>query len=108
MINKIFSFLIRGGVTCALGFAVGVPLDSLPPAIFIWVVGGIYTLVTINDSYNIPGLTSAENKIIGSIDENRKKKIAADMLTIKNLYDKDILTQDEYDKKIQVLKDQYL
>jgi len=30
------------------------------------------------------------------------------MLTIKNLYDKDILTQDEYDKKIQVLKDQYL
>lgn len=108
MLNKLFSFLIRGGITFALGLAVGYLLDSLLAASIIWVLGGIYALAKINDSYNISGLTSVENKITGAIDENNKKKIEADMLRIKNLYDKDILTQDEYDKKIQILKAKYL
>ena len=37
-----------------------------------------------------------------------RKKIESDMLRIKNLYDNGILTQDEYDQKIQILKDKYL
>jgi hypothetical protein len=110
MINKILSLLIRGGITVIIGFAIGAPLESIEIASIIWIIGGIYTLAKFNDSYNIVVVTTAkiENKISGVMDENSKKKIESDMLSVKNLYDNGILTQDEYDKKMQILKNKYL
>jgi uncharacterized membrane protein (Fun14 family) len=110
MINKVLSFLIRGGITGVLGFAVGAPLRSIEIASIIWVIGGIYTLSKFNHPFKIVVLMTdkIENKANVVIDENSKKKIESDMLRIKNLYDNGILTQDEYDQKIQILKDKYL
>lgn len=117
MINKIFTLLIRVGITFGLGYAIGASVDGIPSssrnapilvASVIWIFGGIYSLLKFNDSYNILALTNTENKIAEVIDEKNKKKIEDNMLRIKSLYDNGILTQDEYDQKIKTLKDNYL
>lgn len=107
MINKIFTLIIRGGVTGILGLAVGAPLHSIEIASAIWIIGGIYTLVRFNDSYNIAALRSAEDKMVEIVDNKNKQKLEEEMLRIKNLRDKDILTEDEYNRKMNSLKDKY-
>ena len=64
MINKVLSFLIRGGITGVLGFAVGAPLRSIEIASIIWVIGGIYTLSKFNHPFKIVVLMTdkIENK----------------------------------------------
>jgi len=116
MLDKLFSLLIRCGITFVVGLAVGATLGelkfgddfSLMVAIAIWLFGGIRSLFKFNAPYNIVVLKNTENQIIEVLDRKNKRKIEDDMLKIKQLFDNGILTQDEYDKKIQELKNKYL
>lgn len=116
MLEKLFSLLIRCGITFGIGWAVGAAIGetlhnesfALMVAFAIWLFGGIYSFLKFNAPYNIFALKNTENQIIEVLDKRNKRKIEDDMLKIKQLLDNGILTQDEYDKKIQELKNKYL
>lgn len=117
MLNNIISLIIRGGITFGIGFLIGAGSDvvlavgdtpSLVIASIVWIIGGIYSLSNFNDPYNFIKITSTENKISEIIDSKNKQKIEEEMLRVKKLLDNDILTKDEYDHKIKVLKSKYL
>lgn len=110
MINKVLSSLIRAVIAGILGFAVGVPLNSEKITIIIWIAGLVYIFVKFSCPYSfvISITNKVESKINLAGDEKSKRVIESDMLRTKNLFDIGILNQDEYDKKIQILKDKYL
>ncbi len=109
--------IIRGGITLGIGYLIGAGSDavlavgnaeSLVIASIVWIIGGIYSLSNFNNPYNLTKVKSTDNKISRIIDGKNKQKIEEEMLRVKKLLDNDILTKDEYDHKIKVLKSKYL
>lgn len=117
MLNKLFALAVRGGITFGVGFGVGITLNEgfnsgstitgLVAGV-IWISGGIYSLLKFNQPFNVNALEEVDEKIHNIIDEQSKKKIEDEMLRVKQLLDSGILTKDEYDQKIKVLKNKYL
>ena len=115
MLNKLFALAVRGGVTFGIGLGLGLILnigfdkDIVELSMIgVWILGGIYSLIKFNQPFNINALEEADDKIHNIIDDQSKKKIEEDMLRIKKLLDSGILTQEEYEHKIKVLKNKYL
>jgi hypothetical protein len=118
MLNKLLTFVIRAGVIFGVGMIVGglILNDifgmtgdlSLIVASIIWVIGGIYSLLKFNTAYSFIFLKNAEQKITEIIDHKNKQKIENEMLRIKQLLDNDILTENEYNCKMKILKGKYL
>ena len=116
MLDKIISLSIRVGVACGVGFIVGITVHNVVGndisvflASIIWFVGGIYSLYNFNNPYNFVfvAVKNAENKVAEILDNKNKQKIEEEMLRVKNLRDNDILTEDEYNRKMKSLKDKY-
>lgn len=117
MLNKLFALSVRGGIT--FGLAIGLVLtlkESFNAAILIQnlagtavlILGGIYSLLKFNQPFNINALEEVDSKIRNIIDDQSKRKVEDDMLRVKKLLDSGILTQEEYEQKIKVLKNKYL
>lgn len=117
MLNKLFALLVRGGIT--FGIAVGVAftldigfnsdrktVDIVAYGIMLF--GAIYAFSKFNQPFGISVLEDVDEKIHNALDEKSKHKIEDDMLRLKNLLDSNILTQDEYEQKINILKKKYL
>lgn len=82
MLNKLFSLIVRGGITFGIGLGVGLGLnegmhtdDGNGVGIVIWIIGGIYSLLKFNQPFNVNVLEQADDKIDNIIDEQSKKKI---------------------------------
>jgi uncharacterized membrane protein YuzA (DUF378 family) len=117
MLNNIISLTIRGGLTFVIGLLTANIVDSVlgmhndvPTiiAIIVFIIGGIYSLSNFNNPYNITAVKNTDNKISEIIDGKNKQKIEEDMLRVKKLLDSGILTEDEFNHKIKLLKSKYL
>ncbi len=117
MLNKLFALAVRGGITFGIGVGLGLALNEgfnierpipMLAGTTVWLLGGIYSLLKFNQPFNVNALEEADDKIHNIIDDQSKKKIEDDMLRVKELLDSRILTKDEYEQKMKILKEKYL
>jgi len=121
MLNKLITLIIRAVAVYFIAFGIALSigevfLKEIPNhndyfvalLFFLWGIGGIYSLLKFNQPYHFISVEIVGDKILDTIDDKQKYKIEEDMLRLKKLYDEDILTDNEYKIKLQVLKERYL
>ena len=117
MLNKLFALAVRGGITFGIGFTIAFTLNvsfnsgeaiAWLVAGSIWLTGGIYSFSKFNTPFNVNSLKEVDDKIHSIIDDKNMKKTEDVMLRVKKLLDSGILTQEEYEQKMKVLKNKYL
>ena len=116
MLSNIISLIIRGGLTFGIGLLIGLTMSksfglhdvSMIMASIVWIAGGIYSLSNFNNPYNITAIENIKNKISEIIDGKNKQKIEEEMLRVKKLLDSGILTEDEFNDRIKLLKSKFL
>lgn len=116
MFNKVLTLLFRSTLVGFLGFAVGASLAEFDvnrpfPLVFasiVWILGGLYTLKKFEAPFKLSGITKVENIVSEYIKSNKQRKIAEEMLRVKQLRDSNILTEEEYVRKMNHLKEKYL
>lgn len=117
MINKILTLAIRLGITWLIAVVIAEIVyqnaghPNNPYEVVGWsigLIGFIYSIIKFNNHFNFGIASKAENQISEVIDKKMKLQTEDEMLRIKNLYDQGILTKEEYDQKISILKKKYL
>lgn len=117
MINKLITLAIRLGVTwifVLIGFQTVFNRtegwDGPAPLVgfVIGLIGLIYSQAKFNDHYTFGAASKAENQINEVFDKKKKLQTEEEMLRVKNLFDQGILTEEEYEQKMNKLKDKYL
>lgn len=123
MLNKIVSFFIRGGLSILIGLLIGASITTIDYqtrsdleltgstpfliACFIWFVGGCYTISKIKKPYHFSWVTKVEKEFFESREDKKKKKLEDNMFRVKQLFDSQIITQEEYEERIKSLKEKY-
>jgi len=119
--SKILSFILRLGITyvsMVLIFAfikTVLNLSESVGGVFMSVVGIIGFVYSVN-KFNTPlsflsqisFLSQVDNSITKEVKNHKSKKIEDEMLRVRELYDKKILSEEEYQSKVDTLKKEYI
>jgi hypothetical protein len=116
MLKKILSFAIRAIATLFAGLGIGSLLYeigigndmSISVAVVIWIIGGLYTLGTINRPFKLIILDSAGNIVNEKVRDIDRKKMEDKMIRLKMLKDSGILADVEYNTELNKIKEAYL
>lgn len=114
MAIKTLSFIIRFIAAACIGWLAGYGSQEIlrvgtsrsdEIAIIVWVIGVIISIIKFNISFDF--LKKFEKTVFNGIDNLKKHEIEKEMIRVKELLDKQILTQNEYNEKIKLLKEKY-